>query len=190
MLLQLNLDGTVRVTHPDFSDCVYPLHRLTRLYDGLEQLENDLMSVSEEDGGTLEVQHPWTGVQWEDTVEEDMVQDGLSEGQETGGDDINMGTIEKSVISEYMSVASQDHDGDEDPWIPFKILSSAPVDHAFYTSPPARPSKLFLSRLRKEYTVLDSSLPGQCIMPLDKLSLTESKKMLSSFVHMKIERTC
>jgi ubiquitin-conjugating enzyme E2 O len=54
-------------------------------------------------------------------------------------------------------------ESDENPSTPFRILASAPADHAFYTSPPAQPSKSFLSRLRKEYKVLDSSLPGQRI---------------------------
>ncbi|KAG6911555.1 hypothetical protein DXG01_011857 [Tephrocybe rancida] len=38
----LNLDGTVEITHPDSTVRIYPLERLTKLYDGMEQLENDL----------------------------------------------------------------------------------------------------------------------------------------------------
>jgi ubiquitin-conjugating enzyme E2 O len=38
---QLNLDGTAQVTHPDMSKQSYPLERLTRLYDGMDQLQDD-----------------------------------------------------------------------------------------------------------------------------------------------------
>ncbi|EAU92700.2 hypothetical protein CC1G_01745 [Coprinopsis cinerea okayama7 len=37
----LRLDGTVEVTHPDWTTRIYPLERLTRLYDGMDQLEDD-----------------------------------------------------------------------------------------------------------------------------------------------------
>jgi ubiquitin-conjugating enzyme E2 O len=36
------LDGTVEVKHPDSSRATYPLERLTKLYDGIEQLDDDL----------------------------------------------------------------------------------------------------------------------------------------------------
>ncbi|KAF9029232.1 hypothetical protein BDZ89DRAFT_1065565 [Hymenopellis radicata] len=50
------------------------------------------------------------------------------------------------------------------PWKRFDILSSCPVDHAYYASPPAQPSKSFLGRLRKEYRILTSSLPDNIIV--------------------------
>jgi ubiquitin-conjugating enzyme E2 O len=37
----LRLDGTAEVTHPNSTISVYPLERLTKLYDGIEQLEDD-----------------------------------------------------------------------------------------------------------------------------------------------------
>lgn len=38
---KLRLDGTIEVTHPNSDICIYPLQRLTKLYDGIEQLEDD-----------------------------------------------------------------------------------------------------------------------------------------------------
>ena len=176
------------MTHPDSSDGVYPLHRLTRMYDGIEQLENDLWGESEEEGGAVETSWststfdgdclPVSEKQWEDTPEEAMSQDSSSEGQETG-DDTYMGVIEEPMTSEdtFVKDLVNIEDGrDENSWTLFKILGSTPLDHAFYASPPAQPSKAFLSRLRKEYRILDSSLPGQCIRPLKKLSLMQSSR--------------
>ncbi|KAH7929335.1 hypothetical protein BV22DRAFT_1109934 [Leucogyrophana mollusca] len=37
----LRLDGSVQVTHPNMDTAVYPLERLTKLYDSLEQFEED-----------------------------------------------------------------------------------------------------------------------------------------------------
>ena len=154
------------------------------MYDGIEQLENDLWGESE-DGGAVETSWststfdgdylPVSEKQWEDT-EEAMSQDGSSEGQETGGNDIYMGVIEEPMTSEDTFLKDLVNIGDENSWTLFKILGSTPVDHAFYGSPPAQPSKAFLSRLRKEYRILDSSLPGQCIRPLKKLSLMQSSR--------------
>lgn len=46
---QLNLDGTVEVTRPDWTVATYPLEQLTRLYDGIEQLEDEVWD-GESDG--------------------------------------------------------------------------------------------------------------------------------------------
>jgi ubiquitin-conjugating enzyme E2 O len=53
---------------------------------------------------------------------------------------------------------------DLDHWKHFDILPAAPVDHAFYTVEPPQPSKAFLSRISKEYRVLESSLPGSILV--------------------------
>lgn len=45
-------------------------------------------------------------------------------------------------------------------WKRFEVLPSAPVDHAFYATPPTQTSRSFLARLSKEYRALQSSLPG------------------------------
>lgn len=50
---------------------------------------------------------------------------------------------------------------DSENWKRFEVLTSAPADHAFYTSVPTRPSKQFMTRLQKEYRILASSLPGE-----------------------------
>jgi ubiquitin-conjugating enzyme E2 O len=39
--LKLRLDGTINITHPNGSTAIYPLTRLTKLYDSLEQFEDD-----------------------------------------------------------------------------------------------------------------------------------------------------
>lgn len=57
-------------------------------------------------------------------------------------------------------------------WNRFEILSAAPLDHAFISSPPAQPSKSFLSRLTKEYRILSSSLPGSKLFCSILLCLT------------------
>jgi ubiquitin-conjugating enzyme E2 O len=49
----------------------------------------------------------------------------------------------------------------EMPYDRFKVLPSAPEDHAFRAAPPGQPSRNFMTRLNKEYRVLGSSLPGQ-----------------------------
>jgi ubiquitin-conjugating enzyme E2 O len=164
------------------------------MYDGIEQLENVLWGTSEEDGGAVENSWAMGGVEWEDTSDEDMSQVGFNEDQETGGDDMNVEdplTIGCPSVSQDSSMAKM-HEGesDENPWTLFKILASAPVDHAFYTSPPAQPSKSFLSRLRKEYSVLDSSLPGQYITSLNKNVANTVQQTLFSFVLTRIERIC
>lgn len=171
----------MQVTHPDFSVGVYPLNRLTRLYDGIEQLENDVWGEGEEDEAdseylwAMDESGDWQpaekgGGDWEDVPDEDS------------GSSHNHGDTEMNIEAELQpsdpSPISQPADDkmqqnvdleqtespEESIWAPFKILSSAPVDHAFYKAPPAQPSKLFMTRLRKEYRVLDSSLPGLCFI--------------------------
>ena len=67
----------------------------------------------------------------------------------------------------------EDDDEEEDgkPWKRFEILPSAPVDHAYYSTAPAQPSRSFMSRLTKEYKALQSSLPGApSCLPIRKLA--------------------
>lgn len=51
-------------------------------------------------------------------------------------------------------------DDEGENWKRFDVLASAPVDHAFYSSTPAAPSRAFLSRINREYRALADSLPG------------------------------
>ncbi|KAJ7099617.1 hypothetical protein C8R43DRAFT_1048569 [Mycena crocata] len=66
---EINLDGTVELTHPNGAKRSYPLQRLTKLYDGIDQLEDDMWDEMSEghihdENGTL-----WTineeGGAWE-----------------------------------------------------------------------------------------------------------------------------
>lgn len=64
---QLHLDGSVEVTLPDTSTVNLPLERLTRLYDGLEQLEDIWGDEMSEDQGPIEDMDVWNmedGGQW------------------------------------------------------------------------------------------------------------------------------
>ena len=66
--------------------------------------------------------------------------------------------------------ADDDDDDDEGleggrPWKRFQVLPSAPADHAYYSTPPAQPSRSFMTRLAKEYKALQSSLPGAPPLP-------------------------
>ncbi|KAF8167745.1 hypothetical protein B0H34DRAFT_740587 [Crassisporium funariophilum] len=225
----LNLDGSVIVTHPDFTVQVYPLERLTRLYDGIEQLEDGLWDFEGSDDDhshTEDDEQPWVmdedGIwhaeqhngDWEDGqdfyggMDEDSGEELIDA---TGGhlDDDNSSNMEvdeaelshddpqlesrRSAVScprsevdpvllnENQESSSaldssevhgilestdshEDDQGDNARWKRFEILSSAPPDHAFFSSTPATPSKAFLGRLRREYQVLSSSLPESILV--------------------------
>ncbi|KAJ7932556.1 hypothetical protein B0H13DRAFT_1955957 [Mycena leptocephala] len=52
----INLDGTVELTHPNGAVRSYPLQRLTKLYDGIDQLEDDMWDeMSENHAGQEEI---------------------------------------------------------------------------------------------------------------------------------------
>ncbi|KAI0832769.1 hypothetical protein BC628DRAFT_1415018 [Trametes gibbosa] len=46
----------------------------------------------------------------------------------------------------------------------FEVLPSAPVDHAYYNTPPAQHTRQFMARMSKEYKALQSSLPDSIIV--------------------------
>ncbi|KAH9855005.1 hypothetical protein C2E23DRAFT_875028 [Lenzites betulinus] len=52
----------------------------------------------------------------------------------------------------------------ETPWKRFEVLPSAPVDHAYYNTPPAQHTRQFMARMSKEYKALQSSLPDSIIV--------------------------
>ncbi|KAJ7102087.1 hypothetical protein B0H15DRAFT_813134 [Mycena belliarum] len=64
----INLDGTVQLTHPNGAVRTYPLQRLTKLYDGIDQLEDDMWDEVSE-GHTIEDHPLWSiteeGGAWE-----------------------------------------------------------------------------------------------------------------------------
>lgn len=202
--------------HPDWTVKVYPLERLTKLYDGIEQLED----LWDDDNGAMDDSHDYNDEVWSmnehglwETVPAD--EDGWEEFEDDGEDgeddyddsmevdsrgwaDENMAdlaspsqlvqpiplphldthgsqdasvsenqpvssgsAVSSSTIGEVSVNGSGSDEQEEPPWKRFDILSSAPADHAFFSSPPATPSKSFLGRLTKEYRVLASSLPGE-----------------------------
>ena len=67
------------------------------------------------------------------------------------------------VPKDAMDSEGDSDEGGEKVWKRFEVLSSAPPDHAFYSSVPAQPSRNFMTRLTKEYKALQSSLPGTLI---------------------------
>ncbi|KNZ75661.1 putative ubiquitin-conjugating enzyme E2 23 [Termitomyces sp. J132] len=195
-VIGLKLDGTIEVAHPDSTVEIYPLERLTKLHDGMEQLENALWG----DGGDSydghsgdEGEEIWSmdedgvwqpdlnGGDWEDEndemqlVEDDSIEvvsgGWADESMENSADKPEIPTPEVPLAQNTRLPALEDP-GPTDKcavettltWDRFEILSSAPLDHAFISSPPAQPSKSFLSRLTKEYRVLSSSLPDTIIV--------------------------
>lgn len=214
---QLNLDGTVEVTHFDWTVASYPLERLTRLYDGIEQLEEEWDDGASEDGErsfsdeghwVMETDETWhheqlalnAGSEWEQVndnmeIDEDGDDDHISDTMEpfmwTGqvsefrthetllvpnveaeyieGLDTDQSMRGKSCspldVSEVSTMLDpadfQDDDHGETVWKRFEISPTAPPDHAFFSSSPGQPSKSFLGRLRREYHILATSLPGR-----------------------------
>ncbi|KAG6821345.1 hypothetical protein H0H93_014142, partial [Arthromyces matolae] len=193
----LKLDGSVEVTHPDSTVKIYPLERLTKLHDGMEQLETDLWEddgVSYDGNSDHEDEHMWTidengelqpetmDDHWEEYEDEDMYSSGNEDSIDVVGwadepTDVVMDGVETftpvpslrprspSFSEEISGPAGRSVAGNSQlAWNRFEILSAAPSDHAFISSPPAQPSKTFLSRLTKEYRVLSSSLPDTIIV--------------------------
>ncbi|KAH9486595.1 putative ubiquitin-conjugating enzyme E2 23 [Psilocybe cubensis] len=185
----LNLDGTVQVTHPDSSIQVYPLDRLTKLYDGIEQLEDDVWDEGSDGEHSYTDEEEWAmneDVEWDNAMdtrvsddEDDAIQvDEELRSPEHGmpGDDEeispnvshNMGPVAEAIFQNPdLSTEGQTADNHIDDisdgiqWKRFEILPSAPSDHHFYSTPPTQVSRAFLSRLSREYRVLRSSLPGK-----------------------------
>lgn len=86
------------------------------------------------------------------------------EGLDTGQSmrDESYSPLDESEISTMLeSPDFQVDDHDEITWKRFEISASAPRDHAFFSSSPSQPSKSFLGRLRREYHILATSLPGK-----------------------------
>lgn len=177
---------------------------MTKLYDGIEQLEDDLWgddasdsheSYAENEGQIWAMNEDGTwqpdadGHEWEE-YDDDMEDDDFMDTDHPGWADESMNdessdphfglpglpSMEEIQPQTDISDAPTPHgllsqpdaergddkldEGEESPYKRFDILSSAPADHAFFTSPPAQPSKSFLGRLTREYRVLASSLPG------------------------------
>ena len=185
------------MTHPNSTTSIYPLERLTKLYDGFDQLEDDgwddLEGVEDEDNGEgvwLKDDHGIWQYHLHDADDDDWEEMDDDEDDETQAEEeiFTMDIDEAPLLESSMATSmvtfpsvvfhTQDEDTEPDtspdpeggtiesvtgdtPWTRFDILPSAPQDHAFYSSMPAQPSKVFLGRLSKEYRVLSGSLPGE-----------------------------
>ena len=218
---------------PDSTVAVLPLSRLTRLYDGLEQLEDmwgDDVSQSEDSYRDEEQEEFWEDEQgvWLPNVSGDGDTDDWVDDEEDA-----MDVDEESWADPAMEVSTPEpgsapplpSDGANTPepptlrptspdvpkdaveddsdknaqaaeepnWKRFEILASAPVDHAFYNSAPAQPSRSFHARLNKEYRVLSTSLPGTWLSVCQCLRLTYpcgARQKQSWFERTKIARIC
>ncbi|KAF8913015.1 hypothetical protein CPB84DRAFT_1722037 [Gymnopilus junonius] len=204
----LNLNGTVEVTHPDGTAATYSLERLTRLHDGIEQLEDDVWDAGSEDYHSYSDDDDWDmDTEGQSQIPLDDYWDISSTGGIRGDDDANVEDLEDDDEADLMEVdqalwspeaeipipdtnesnipdlprfksSNQEADPhlsevstpmieyneDDVKWNRFEILASAPPDHAFYSSPPSQPSKIFLGRISREYRVLRSSLPDSILV--------------------------
>ncbi|KAI0094796.1 hypothetical protein BDY19DRAFT_914675 [Irpex rosettiformis] len=210
-VVDLRLDGTIEVMLLDSSIVVLPLERLTRLHDGLDQLEDLWGDGSEQDSLIDEDVETWAtneqgewvrgadGDDWSTDDDDNPMEvddDGWSSSDPTAlqssseaatsppgvvtpdelnsphtlstrtqtpdiptatllGEDVSM----RGASTQPNLAALCNGEDAETHWKRFEVLPSAPVDHAFYSSSPAQPSRTFLGRLNKEYRVLESSLP-------------------------------
>ncbi|CAK5280472.1 unnamed protein product [Mycena citricolor] len=162
----INLDGTVQIVHPNGTARAYPLHRLTKLYDGIDQLEDDMWDQASNgddvqfwslaDGDWEENSSDGSWPKFDDTAEfdspelHDEVQDASINDEPP---DVPSAPPEEPTLD--LDGPAVPSEPEEDPaWRRFEILASAPVDHAYYSAPPARPSKQFLTRLSREYRTL------------------------------------
>ncbi|KAJ6621581.1 hypothetical protein B0H10DRAFT_2016484 [Mycena sp. CBHHK59/15] len=95
----INFDGTVELTHPNGAVRYYPLQRLTKLYDGIDQLEDDMWDEMSDSHGSYAEENPvWTmdedgvwqpddsdeGDGWEDDDDE------VAEGEDDAEEDVSM----------------------------------------------------------------------------------------------------
>lgn len=194
----------MEVTHPNMDVSVLPLERLTRLYDSLEQIEDDSWEddISERDSNEERSDGVWLrdaeGVwryetnadddEWEemdDEPDEMEVDIPWAETESSPGlDDDSLNPPSSVTLDLADSVSplptspstspemSQELDmdatakyavdaDDESSWKRFEILSTTPIDHAFYSTSSSQPSRAFLARLTKEYRALSNSLPGE-----------------------------
>ena len=111
----MRLDGTVEVTHPNSTVSVYPLQRLTKLYDGIEQLEDDGWaedtsdiddSVGEDDGEGVWLKDS-EGV-WRYRLEEEAdVDEWEIDGEDRDEDDDNHGMdVDEDLATDHMTLSS------------------------------------------------------------------------------------
>ncbi|EKM83554.1 hypothetical protein AGABI1DRAFT_117056 [Agaricus bisporus var. burnettii JB137-S8] len=189
----VNLDGTVVVKHCDRTTNVYPLEQLTRLFDGLEQLEMTGFSADDHDHNEHDEYEDETWAMedgaWHatttsvleegDWVDDDSMDvDTIVPNSRGTPDSDGMKTAGATEISGAKGELASSEDGPTEglTWKRFDVLPSAPPDHAFYSKPPAQPGRAFLGRLSREYQALSNSLPDTIIVRAyeDRLDLLRS----------------
>ncbi|KAH9082216.1 hypothetical protein EDB83DRAFT_2503321 [Lactarius deliciosus] len=176
----VRLDGSVEVTLPNGVVAKYPLERLTRLYDTLEQLEDlwgegsiqdehdhdphEYVMEVEADAQIEDIRAPDNEVHtsWWDHIVPTMTTVPADQ-QDTASVSQDPDTTEKEdVLVDEAGINGEGGDR-ESHWKRFEVLPEAPRDHAFFNSTPSQPSRNFLTRLQKEYRALSSSLPESII---------------------------
>ncbi|KAJ3821801.1 hypothetical protein F5880DRAFT_1579492 [Lentinula raphanica] len=181
-VVDLRTDGLVDVLHADGTSGTYPLEKLTRLYDGLEQLEDNL---DQEDGP--ETEHPMHGIwdydyHWPDERHDDDGEDEVMADVDDEQSPLEtsspmspptvplpeLGTLSSSKLDAEEGEEGMQNQGNghekADCWEIFKILSTAPPDHAYFHTTVAQPSRQFMARLNREYRILSNSLPENIIV--------------------------
>lgn len=163
---------------------IYPLERLTKLYDGIEQIEDDLWgddpldthgsyAKDEDEVWSMDENGMWQpeadGNEWEELDDDAIMEDDMDVDTVGWADEaIPDGTTTPSSPIPHdpaplsMPISMGDDTKEELSWKRFDILPCTPHDHAYFSSMPSQPSKSFLGRLTKEYRVLSTSLPGLC----------------------------
>ena len=128
-----------------------------------EDMDNVQGNDTVEQGGTL----LWHGQVSEFRTPETILipnieaeyMESLDTGQSLRDKSCSLDECEVSTMLE--SADFQDDDHGKTVWKRFEISATVPPDHAFYSSSPGQPSKLFLGRLSREYHILATSLPGK-----------------------------
>lgn len=193
----------IEVLHPEGTLATYPLERLIRLHDGMEQLEEFFEEGSDDDHmhGIWDFgQH----LHWHDD-EDDEDEDQIEDVTDLAAEDIREYSSPLSPspsispentpstspprsdppvpaelshpleldIEEASKPFQEIDDKKDNHWTNFKLLSSTPLDHAYYSTTPVQPSRQFMSRLNREYRILMTSLPGRsCLFYYRSLFLT------------------
>ena len=163
------------------------MERLTKLYDGIEQIEGDLWgddpldfhasyADDEDQVWSMDEHGVWqpdaNGSEWEEFEEDILMEDDIDVEPVGWADEVvhhDLGSPTSSVPHDTAPLSTPvlspliGGDAKEElTWKRFDLLSCAPHDHAYLSSVPSQPSKSFLGRLTKEYRILSSSLPGVC----------------------------
>lgn len=155
--------------HPGGMLGIYSVDKITRLHDGIEQLEMDNwdmqgdehMDRMDEDDGM-----------WDDEEmdSDTMVADSDWETDAYANTDVGMDAEDVALEVPQSNTAlpaetphpKPEHSRSKDvDWKQFDVQTSVPIDHAFRNTTPAQPSRSFLSRIQREYRAFITGLPGK-----------------------------